>query len=144
MPHYIKVCPVCMEQFFSKRSSRTYCSKKCTNRSRSIPSKLLEVLMEKSSKAIQVIPTVPKIVRDFITKNPSYSLNNISDIGGINKELQAAGISAEDQITLLEQAKKLKEQRRKEELEKEFSTKESTKETLKPVLSDPEMENFKL
>lgn len=50
MALYSKICIICSKSFLTQRISTAYCSKKCANRSRSIPDKLLESLMKRAKK----------------------------------------------------------------------------------------------
>ena|SRR5580698_5500685 len=47
--YYKKTCPICLKQYFASKINTLYCSKKCNNRSRSIPDPLLKNLIKSVS-----------------------------------------------------------------------------------------------
>lgn len=50
MAVYSKICVICSKDFTCLRINTMYCSKKCANRARSLPSNLMEALVRRSQK----------------------------------------------------------------------------------------------
>ncbi len=155
MPHYIRSCPICTKEFYSMRLNQNYCSKKCSNKARSFPPLLLQSLLEKASRALQVVPITPKVVRLFIEAQNSEIVKSINEKAdslrisqSVRDNLRLSGLSVIDQEAIFTEAKKLKEQREKENLEKEFSNENisHTNPDLNEIMTirDEEMVGFKL
>lgn len=108
MPLYIKICPICLKRFETKRIGTVFCpEKKCKNRARSIPSQLMQELLEKCNKGMQVIPTLPKSVVEL--------LKQIADAtNAVNANSGVTGISLAEQQTIISEISKIKDQRERE------------------------------
>lgn len=151
MPHYIKQCPICFEQFYTERIGKIYCKKVCSNKARSYNIKILHALLDKVHKTMQLVETVPKAVKEYMEKNNQALITQNGDLLSVDSSmaqriklaeaLDVTGLTPMEKNEIITAALKVKEDRRKKELEREFA--EEDKEQAKSLI-DPEMENFKL
>lgn len=48
MTRYKKICIICSKNYVARRISTVFCSKRCANKSRALPTRMLESLMKRS------------------------------------------------------------------------------------------------
>src|SRR5436190_6223333 len=127
MALYVKNCAICMKPFETDRIGTMYCSKKCRNKSRSIPSNLLQSLIEKASRGIQIVDTIPPSVREFIKKHAeqmSVVHSKTRNVQDIVSHLRDMKINATDSMAIAGDIEKLLEQSKKEILEQKLNSDE--------------------
>lgn len=131
MAIYTKICPICGLPFKSMRMNTVFCNlkkNKCRNKARSLSPQMLKSVIEIANRSMTVTPSVPKVVRDFMSKygevlmgkdintTPvTHRTNTTQDhTDDIEKKMNMFGISKDETDILLQEAEKIKQQKEEE------------------------------
>ena len=104
MPSYMKQCPICLDKFLTNRMNANMCSKKCRNRARSFPAKVLQALLEKVGSVIEVRDSMTERDRMFLQER------NIKEISN-GQQSKAPGLSLVQMSEIEQEAFRIARQR---------------------------------
>jgi len=136
--YYESNCAICFNLFTHDRLSAVYCSKKCRNRARSFPQKMLDNLIRKAMLTLTSHKRVSEEQRIAITG----AADTTTDIRQVARDIGLDPDTAKDLINGIE---KIKAQRRLQAEAIRLNTSFTpTNEDDHTLIRDPEMKDFKL